>query len=57
MKELNILQAIEMSVGTEFNISDEENNAKVIIKSSDEFRNKLRENSTGFISKKVHMLG
>lgn len=52
MKELNILQAIEMSVGTEFNISDEENNAKVIIKSSDEFRNKLRENSTGFISKK-----
>lgn len=52
MKELNILQAIEMPVGTEFNISDEENNVKVIIKSSDEFINKLRENSTGFISKK-----
>lgn len=45
-KELNILQAIEMPVGTEFNISDEENNVKVIIKSSDEFINKLRENST-----------
>lgn len=52
MKELNILQAIEMPVGTEFNITDEENNVKVIIKSSDEFRNKLRENSAGFISKK-----
>lgn len=41
-----------MPVGTEFNISDEENNVKVIIKSSDEFRNKLSENSAGFISKK-----
>ena len=51
-EELNIIQAIEMPVGTRFNVDDTNCENIVVIKSANDFKNELKEYEIEFLSKK-----